>query len=127
MMTHQETAAAYFQAWIDRDETVLERVMARDVAYSESYGPQYRGLDQIRRWFSDWNRRGSVCRWEITRFIEQGDALAVEWFFSCVYDGEAGSFDGVSLIDFDEDGRIAVLKEFQSRAEHCFPYGREEA
>lgn len=124
-MTHREAVAAYFQAWIDRDETAISKVFAQDIVYSESYGPQYRGIGQIRRWFEDWNRHGSVCRWEIKRFIEQKNTMAVEWFFSCIYDGEAGEFDGVTLVDFDEDGRITVLKEFQSKAEHCFPYGSE--
>ena len=37
-------------------------------------------------------------------------------------DGEEGGFDGVSLIEFDNAGKIVSLKEFQSKAEHIFPY-----
>ncbi|MCE5190064.1 MAG: hypothetical protein LLF75_12910 [Eubacteriales bacterium] len=33
---------------------------------------------------------------------------------------------GVSLIELGESGRIRSLKEFQSKAEHCFPYGERE-
>lgn len=34
-------------------------------------------------------------------------------------------FDGMSLMEFAEDGRICSLKEFQSKAEHEFPYGED--
>ena len=36
---------------------------------------------------------------------------------------EIGEFDGVSLIEFDEDMKMVRVKEFQSKAEHVYPYG----
>ena len=38
-------------------------------------------------------------------------------------DGEESFFDGISLVEFSENGKIQSLKEFQSKAEHVFPYG----
>lgn len=122
-MEPERLIEAYFQAWISQDESRLADFFAHDAVYSECYGPEYRGLTQIVRWFRDWNKRGRVTRWDIFCSIRQGNSLAVEWTFGCVYDGEESLFNGVSLIEFNEDGKIHSLKEFQSKAEHVFPYG----
>ncbi len=45
-----------------------------------------------------------------------------EWYFECDYNHEIGGFDGVSIIEFNDDMKIVNLKEFQSKAEHYFPY-----
>lgn len=115
----------YFAAWLGKDDAALSSVFADNVIYSECYGPEYHGLDQIQRWFADWNRRGTVLRWDIKNMIECGNTVCVEWFFCCEYDGNTDGFDGVSWIELNESGKIRALREFQSKAEHCFPYGRE--
>ncbi len=33
-------------------------------------------------------------------------------------------FDGVSIIEFNDDNKIASVKEFQSKHEHEYPYGK---
>ena len=38
--------------------------------------------------------------------------------------GLAGSFDGVTVAEFDEAGKILRLSEYESKAEHEYPYGR---
>lgn len=123
IINHEEIIRAYFQAWVDADGSRLREFFAENIVYSECYGPEYRGIDQILRWFADWQPHGRVLEWKIKRILRQGNAYAVEWFFRCRYNGETDGFDGVSLIEFNEDGKIAVLKEFQSKAEHIFPYG----
>ena len=115
----------YFQCWVENLPERLSEIFSPGIIYSECFGPEYRGLGQIERWFRDWNRKGRVLEWRIKGFLHQGSRTAVEWHFRCDYDGEAG-FDGASLIDFDESGRICQLKEFQSKAEHEFPYGKDE-
>ena len=116
----------YFDAWVRKDASDLDAFFATEATYSECYGPEYRGLGQIKRWFSDWNQVGSVLEWRIKSFVEQGDSLAVEWYFQCGYGGEVSGFDGMTLARFDEHGKIASLKEFESRAEHRYPYGRDD-
>jgi len=114
----------YFDAWLRRDGDCLEELFDPDAVYSECYGPEYHGIAQIRRWFTDWNRRGEVVTWRIRRFFMQGRQAAAEWYFECVYDGVPSAFDGVSLIVFSQTGAILELREFESRHEHTFPYGR---
>ena len=50
------------------------------------------------------------------------NTAVTEWNFECDYDGTRSGFDGVTLAVFDGDGRIANLKEFESKAQHCHPY-----
>lgn len=153
---HEQMIRRYFQAWLEQDPAPLEEIFAENAVYSECYGPEYRGLSQIKRWFEDWNQKGKVLEWRIKGFLHDGNRTAVEWYFRCDYEGEAG-FDGVSLIEFDSCdkidarcqtldaslwwfapqtengknahrrcGKIVSLKEFQSKAEHEFPYGKGE-
>lgn len=123
-MTREEAVRAYFQSWLKQDDSALREIFAADAVYTESYGPQYTGLDQILRWFQDWNKRGTVLRWDVNGLTVQDDRLAVEWYFECAYEGNVDGFDGVSLIRFDEEGKIAELREFQSKHEHEYPYGK---
>lgn len=124
-MKYREIVKTYFAAWLSKEADVLPVVFANDIVYSECYGPEYRGLNQIQRWFADWNSRGTVLQWDIKNMIEAGHIACVEWYFRCEYDGVIDGFDGISWIEFDDQGKIGALREFQSKAEHCFPYGWE--
>lgn len=112
----------YFACWLERDASALDEIFSPDIHYVECYGPAYRGLAQVRQWFADWNKRGRVLRWDIKRCMVQQDMLACEWFFECEYMGNVDGFDGVTLAVFDQQGKIAELREFQSKAEHHYPY-----
>lgn len=118
----KELLERYFKAWINKDINVLKDVFAENVVYSECYGPEYHGLNQILKWFSEWNMHADVLEWTIKQFISEGNLLVVEWYFKCNYDGEVIGFDGNSIVTFDKNGKIVNLKEFQSKAEHEFPF-----
>lgn len=34
----------YFDGWINKDKSILEKTFANNVIYSESHGPEYHGL-----------------------------------------------------------------------------------
>lgn len=112
----------YFESWINKNASILNEIFDSKVVYSECYGPEYRGIDTIERWFEDWHKRGKVIAWDIKQFIHEGNVVAVEWYFKCEYDGKIGKFDGVSLIEFNDVNRIVNLKEFQSKIPHYYPY-----
>ena len=112
----------YFNAWIEKDAETLKRVFAKDVVYTECYGPQYHGLEQILHWFDDWNKEGSVLEWPIRQTIEKENTIIVEWYFKCDYRNKVSGFDGVTIADFNEEGKIVCLKDFQSKADHIYPY-----
>ena len=122
----QKKIRDYFAMWLSADGSGLDEVFTPDAVYTESWGPEYHGAGQIKRWFVDWVGRGRVLRWDIIGFVEQDENLAVEWYFECEYDGVRSGFDGVTIAEFAPDGRICRLREFQSKAEHEYPYGIEE-
>ncbi|MBQ8728312.1 MAG: nuclear transport factor 2 family protein [Oscillospiraceae bacterium] len=118
-----EIIRKYFQAWIDADIETVKEIFSNDVIYNECYGPEYHGLSQIIQWFNEWNKKGKVLEWTIKQTIEHNKSIIVEWYFKCNYDGNTDGFDGVTIADFDNNNKIISLREFQSKAEHYFPYG----
>lgn len=124
MKNHKDIIRKYFKSWLDNDISKLEDIFAEDIVYTECYGPQYRGIESIKKWFSEWNTHGKVLKWEIKSFIEESSVTAAEWYFECIYDGKTDGFDGISLITFNDKDKIIYLKEFQSKAEHYYPYGK---
>ena len=122
MYARETLIRRYFYAWCERDSTVLADCFAEDVVYVESYGPCYNGLIQIQQWFSDWLPHGEVLFWDIHRFLHQGSATVVEWLFCCRYDGQVSTFPGVTIADFNEQGKICLVKEFAATAERVTPY-----
>jgi len=121
-MNHCEIVCQYFKSWISKDRSIIDRHFAEAIEYMESYGPMYEGLTQVQQWFDDWNTKGSVLEWRIDKMSTLGNTCFVEWFFRCDYDGNIGCFDGVSIVEFDVENKISLIKEFQSKHEHHFPY-----
>lgn len=114
----------YFKAWVDADIETVKEIFSEDVVYTECYGPEYHGLSQIIQWFTDWNKQGRVLEWNIKRIIEQGSTLVAEWYFECEYVGNIDGFDGVTIADFNDEGKICRLSEFQSKPDHYYPYDK---
>lgn len=121
-MQQEDVIRKYFKAWIDNNIDVIKQTFADDIIYSECYGPEYHGISQIIKWFTDWNEKGRVLEWSIKRIIQQNNILVVEWYFKCDYDNNIDGFDGVTIAEFNSQMKISRLCEFQSKAEHFFPY-----
>lgn len=119
----EEIIRKYFKAWIDKDADALRGIFSEDAVYSECWGPEYHGAAQILQWFSDWNTKGDVLEWTIKRTMAHERTLVAEWYFKCSWEGSVDGFDGVTIADFDDDGRIVRLCEYKSDPEHYLPYG----
>ena len=115
----------WFSMWLDKQDTGIEELFAPDAVYIESWGPEYRGSGKIKLWFDEWNSRGTVERWDIRQYFHKGDQTVVEWVFRCTMtDGTIQSFDGLSLIRWNEAGQICFLQEFGCN-ENCYdPYAQ---
>lgn len=122
MNLREKAIFEYFNSWITKDSSKFDALLSQNIIYSECYGPEYHGISEIKKWFSDWNRRSSVLQWEIKQFIHSDKTTVAEWYFECKFEGKINGFDGVSLIEFDKDNKIKSVKEFQSKAEHYCPY-----
>ena len=113
----------WFDMWLQARDLGIEEIFAPDCLYTESWGPQYRGADQVAHWFREWNTRGSVVRWDILQFFHKEDQTVVEWSFrNEMKDGRAEEFDGLSLVRWDGAGRIASLREYGCNTRNYDPY-----
>jgi hypothetical protein len=122
MTDYEEIIHEYFSSWIQNTPEVLDTYFANNVLYSECYGPEYLNKAQVQRWFEDWHKEGKVLRWDINGIHADNSVYTVEWYFECEYLKNISRFNGVSLIEFDKQKKIASVKEFQSKAEHMYPY-----
>ena len=102
MENKEKIIKQYFESWINKDISIIEKHFSQNIRYIECYGPEYNGIRQVRQWFSDWNNGNSVLKWDIKNKIEYENTIVVEWFFECEYDKNIDGFDGVSIIEFDE-------------------------
>jgi len=122
MKRREDMVRTYFDMWLKKDISGIDGIFSDDVLYSESYGPEYHGLEQVKKWFIDWCRHATVLEWKVKQFISQDKVTVVEWYFECNFDGVIYGFDGVSIIEFDNDEKICSIKEFKSKEEHNSPY-----
>ncbi len=115
----------WFSMWLDKDDTGIGGLFAPDAVYIESWGPEYHGSGKIKVWFNEWNTRGTVQRWNIRQYFHKEDQTVVEWSFRCAMeDGVIQSFDGLSLIRWNEAGQICFLQEFGCNENRYDPYAQ---
>ena len=113
MQEREKKIRSWFDMWLMQRDTGIEKLFAPDAIYTESWGPEYHGSEKIKLWFEEWNTRGMVQRWDIRQYFHQENQTVVEWVFQCAMAGEtAQSFDGLSLIRWNEKNQICFLQEF---------------
>jgi len=122
MEKREKIVADYFNSWIKKDMSIPANTFAGGATYIESWGPVYRGLEDILYWFEDWNRLHSVLEWNIHKFYHSGNICICEWYFKCTCYDEISDFNGASIITFNDDDKIVLLKEFKSDALDVYPY-----
>jgi len=98
-------------------------IFSDNALYIESWGPEYNGSAKIKRWFDEWNTRGTVLQWDIKQCFHWGNQTVVEWYFkNTMCDGRIEAFDGISLIEWTQDDKICFLKEFGCNNNRYDPY-----
>ena len=123
LQSREAAVRRWFEMWLKGSCEGLEELFCEDAVYIESWGPEYRGLARIAHWFLEWNTRDRVMRWDIRQFFHKEDQTVAEWYFRCeMSDGTVQSFDGLSLIRWDAEGRISFLQEFGCNEHRYDPY-----
>ena len=117
----EQVIRTWFDMWLRADSTGLEEIFTPEAVYIESWGPEYHGSGEIKHWFTEWNTRGRVLRWDIKQFFHSENRTAVEWYFENRVDGRSECFDGVTIVRWNEE-RIAHLQEFGCNIERYDPY-----
>lgn len=123
MNQKEEIIYKYFEVWLTKDGKKLDDILSNDIKYIESYGPIYNGILEVKQWFDDWNKESTVLRWDVKNIVLLRDIASVEWYFEFIYQGKINGFDGVSIIEFNDDNKIAYIREFESKNKHYSPYG----
>lgn len=123
MREREETVRLWLDMWLRREDFGIRDIFAPDAVYTESWGPVYHGAAAIEHWFREWLTRGRVLAWDIHRFFHAGEQTAVTWFFQCrMGEEEPVGFEGVSVVNWTEAGRIAALTEYCCEPEQYDPY-----
>ena len=115
----------WFAMWLDREDSGILELFAPNAVYIESWGPEYRGREKIKLWFDEWNARGRVELWNIRQFFHKEDQTVVEWSFRCAMtDGTVQSFDGLSLVRWNQAGQICFFFFFGCNNKRYDPYAK---
>lgn len=123
MQKREAIIRQWFNMWLRQEDLGIMKIFAQDVIYIESWGPCYEGAAQVKHWFDEWNTRGKVTKWEIKQFFHKKDQTVVEWYFANeMNDGCKEIFDGVSIIKWTTDDKIAYLQEFGCNIDRYNPY-----
>lgn len=123
MVKREKIVRLWFEMWLQRRDMGILEIFSDDAVYIESWGPEYHGSAKIKLWFDEWNRRGTVQKWEIKQFFHRENQTMVEWCFKNKMDtGKTEGFDGVSLIKWTEDNKIYFLQEFGCNLDRYDPY-----
>ena len=122
MKEREKVITEYFESWIIKDEISLEKTFSQNATYIESWGPAYRDKTQILSWFKDWNKENTVLEWNVIAFYHTSTESICEWYFKCDCGGNIDGFNGASIITFNENNEIVLIKEFQSKTPNIYPY-----
>ena len=123
-MSKKQIIRDYFQAWLKPNIEVIKSIFDKNATYSECYGPIYRNKKEIISWFEKWNKQGKVIAWPIAKILSNENTCIVVWHFKYNYQKKISEFDGVSIIDFNDQNKIILVKEYQSKSQHYYPYSK---
>ena len=123
MSRREELVRRWFDMWLAKEDRGILELFAPDAVYIESWGPIYTGNRQIRHWFDEWNRRGTVVQWDIRQFFHREDQTVAEWLFrNRMADGTREEFEGMTLVRWTPEDRIIFLQEFGCNLHRYDPY-----
>lgn len=114
----------YFKAWIERDKELFLSLLDPNVVINECTGDSYLNKVVAGNWFKGWHEEGNhVLSWDINEcfFDKSKEVASAIWRFVCVYKGQEYSFDGVTMIRFNEN-KIISLDEYQMEVIKKYPY-----
>lgn len=111
----KEIIKAYFKVWITRDIKNLNNLFSKDIYYAECMGPEFRGLFQVEEWIKHMFNQQIVMHWDIHEMIESADqkSIVVSWTFSAL-EKDYYTFDGCSIIKFDDEDKILSIVEYEA-------------
>lgn len=123
MKDKEKIIKLWFDMWLQKKDLGITDIFSDDAIYIESWGPQYKGSEKIKHWFTEWNTRGTVLVWNIKQYFHKENQTIVDWYFkNTMNDGKIEAFDGISLIEWTQETKICFLKEFGCNINNYDPY-----
>lgn len=123
MENKEKIIKLWFDMWLQKKDLGITDIFSDDAIYIESWGPQYKGSEKIKHWFTEWNTRGNVLVWDIKQYFHKENQTIIEWYFkNTMNDGKIEAFDGISLIKWTQETKICFLKEFGCNINNYDPY-----
>src|SRR3989344_4475133 len=112
-MNSRELIERYVQGWKRGDEDVIISTLSPECIITESHGPTYHGIEEVREWIREWNEaKNSVDTWDLILFKIADQYVFFEWDFSCTVGDKQHSFLGASIAEI-HNGKILELREYR--------------
>jgi len=107
-------AETWAAAWPRQDVEAIAALYADDAAYRAlAFRAPDTPSDYLRRTFAV--ESDTTCRFGEP--VVTGDRAAVEWWGSWTEDGETLTLAGVTLLRFDDDGKVVDHRDYWNQAE----------
>lgn len=80
----EEIIKKWFKSWYDPKWNQFTDVFEDEIYYSESWGLEYNGIEEIIQWFYCWHMHSKLEKWEIKKILHIDDYSIVKCFFHVV-------------------------------------------
>lgn len=125
MRQREEIIKMWFDMWLSEDTTPMQAIFTDDVEYTECWGNQYFGNEEIGKWFADWHENNTMQVWDAQQFLHAEDKTVVSWHMEALAkNGTPRWMDGVYVIEWDDSERIKALREYGANSRNIRPYGK---
>jgi SnoaL-like domain len=111
-------ADTWSRAWPERDAEAIVALYSDVVFYrSPAFREPHLGLDDVRRYLGkEFAAERDIQCW-FGSPIASGDRAAVEWWASWAEQGQQLTFAGVTVLHFDEQGRVIDHRDYDNHVE----------
>ena len=123
MRQREEIINTWFDMWVGEDITPMAAIFTDDVEYTECWGYQYFGKEEISKWFQDWHKHNRMEAFYAKKFIHSEDKTVVTFKMEALgMNGTPRWMDGVYIIEWGDDERIKSLEEYGENSRKARPY-----
>jgi predicted SnoaL-like aldol condensation-catalyzing enzyme len=115
-------ADTWSRAWPKRDAEAIVALYADDVVYrSPAFRAPDLGLAGVRRYLNEQFPAEQNIECWFGRPIASGDRAAVEWWATWMEQGQELTFAGVTLLRFDEQGKVVEHRDYDNHVKRREP------
>lgn len=99
----------------------FKNIYAESVRFKDPFN-EVEGVDAVHRIFAHMYKNLDTPRFVITEYVDKGDVAYVKWDFIFFFKGEKkkNSFEGVSRLTMNEEGKVISHVDFWDAAEHMY-------